>query len=181
MTVPVEEEVQDPSAGARARRPVPRRLLLVGLLAAGGLAAGVWWLLTPAVFGPPGSLSGLGVELGQPAVVGTGLFPSHEVVIVGVEPATPPPPGVTVTFHGCSNLPLGAARGELETACGKVRDIEGLPLEADGKGPWHVVARIEFSEPGTFKTNGFVVSFRDGLRRGRQTSGVGVEISAPEP
>ena len=154
-------------------------MLLVALLAAVALTAAAWWLLTPGAFGPPGSRFGLDLEVGQPAVVGTGLFPSRDVVVVGVEPVSPPPPGVSVTFHGCPTVSLGAARGELETVCGKVRDVEGLALLDDPHPPWHVVARIEFSKPGSYETNGFVVTYRDGLRRGRQTSGVGVEISAP--
>ena len=163
-----------------ARRPARRRRLLVALLAAAGaVTAAAWWLVTPDAFGPPSSRLGLDVELGQPAVVGTALFPSRDIVIVGIEPATPPPHGMTVTFHGCSTLSMGAARGDLATVCGEVRDVKGLVLQADNSSPWHVVARMEFSQPGSYETKGFVVSYRDGLRRGRQTSGMGVKLAAP--
>lgn len=61
-----------------------------------------------------------------------------------------------------------------EDICRQIRPIDGLVTGPKGlQGLWQVMMEVTLLEPGTLRFDGFEVSYRQGVRRGKQVTGSG--------
>lgn len=172
-----------------ARSPAvrgPRRFwpaaaaLLVVVVAAG------WWLLRPDALTLGSLLVGFEVNDERPRLAGDVVINDRPVELISVRPVAPPPEGTRVTPVACRlhdpRTPLGTADGPISDHCAETREVEGLRLDPHGSvegREWDVIVVIELGDQPSYVTERFVVEYRDGVRWGRQTTGVEVYAHRP--
>lgn len=154
------------------------------------VAVASWWLLRPGALAPVANAVGLEARDDRPRLTSDVVWNTRPVELISVRPALIPPEGATVTFVACRwRDPLDAfatASGSLDEHCAETREVAGLRLEPHGRASgrtWDVVAAFELGYQSSYVTEGFVVEYRKGVRRGRQTTGsvVGVFLPGHDP
>ena len=175
------------------RRPVA---VLVSGLVVVALLAGGWWLSRPDALVRPGMEASIEARDDQPRFFGDSLVVSNTrpIELVSVRPVDDPPDGVRVTIVACRwRDPLGSfatGAGPLDEHCAETREVAGLELGLHEGFPagdstynmareWEVLAVVELGDELSYVTDGFVVQYREGLRRGRQVTGGKVTVHQP--
>lgn len=151
----------------------------------------VGWFLRPDALRPVTNGVGLEALDDQPRLTGEVVMNRRTIQIVSVRPVNQPPEGAKVSFVACRwREPLQAfatASGPVTAHCAETRAVEGLVLEPRASRPmddgtliatrdWEVLAVIALGDQPSYLTEGFVVDYREGLRRGRQASGTRVAV-----
>lgn len=174
-----------------------RRLMVSAVALVGVAAAWVWWLTSPDTLDPAGVTVSLEVVPGERAAV-AGLATSFDriVEIVSIRPASPPPEGASIELLACrwiEGREIGSTprwRGS-EEHCAETRPVEGLelaplgPVRTEPGGwvmigrEWELVAVVDLGDQPSYGTEGFVVEYRDGRRRGTQASGMRIDVHRP--
>jgi hypothetical protein len=166
-----------PGGGGRGRRGIAIIVTILLLAGAAGLAL---WFLRPDALEGPGNRVGTIMRPGEHVLLGTWIDPKRDIELVSIRPIKPPPAGATVTFHGCvlSGDSIGSANGEPESECRDVLPINGLRIRKDEPTDPQIIVRIEMTEPGTYASPGFLVTYRDGIRGGTEQSGTAFTVRA---
>ncbi len=88
-----------------------------------------------------------------------------------------------MSFVGClrgSSGGFGLAPGPLEDICEATRPVEDMTLHPAGSSDgWMVVAEVTLLEEGRFEMSGYFVKYRDGMRRGRDVTGIHLSLYTP--
>lgn len=177
-----------------SRRSFVRSLAAVVAVAVVGVGASwVWWLTNPGALRPVA----IGVELTvapgvQAAASNVATNLERPIEIVSVRPAAPPPEGASLTLIACrwiEGREVGSTRAwDIDERCAETRPVEGLvlaplgPLRTEPDGTvligreWDIVAVVDLGDQLAYATDGFVVEYRDGWRRGSQLSGYRMQV-----
>ena len=162
--------------------------ILVVLVAVG------WWLLRPDALEPVADGVRFEVVDDRPRLTSSVVTNRRPIEVMSVRPAGRPPEGASVSFVACRwREPLqtfATGSGSLHAHCAETREVEGLLLEPNVsrrvgddrvsvKREWDVLAVIDLGDQQSYVTEGFVVEYREGLRRQRQTTGTRVEVYRP--
>ena len=174
--------------------PRGRRMALMAATVILALMASGWWLLRPDALEPVAN--GVGLEASDDRLRLTSYVVSNKrpVELVSVRPVTLPPEGAGVTIVACRwrdpLMAFAAGSGPLDEHCSETRDVAGLQLQPRTSLPagdgtfiatreWDVVMAVELGDQPSYVTDGFVVEYREGLRRGRQATGTQVAVYRP--
>lgn len=113
-----------------------------------------------------------------------GVFPhvNRSVEVSGVQVAGLPDGLEVVEINAVptGGTATGAARGDIyDRPDTKYRRhaVDGIRL-TPGVPRWHFIVSIRANEPGTFRTEGLIVEFKDGLRSGHQHYRQHLEVAA---
>ncbi len=172
----------------------PRPLALAGITLAFLAICGVsWWLTNPATF-DGGSYSTLTPVGFGPLATDIGDLPDtndgtrYVPVVVSIESVSPvlapeDRARVDVTFVLCrptrdSNRIMTAGPSDLQQWCAEVRPFTaGSSVEVP---TWQVLAVLSPRDDQPLTVHGYVVTYRDGLRAGRQHLGPQVDLNSAE-
>ena len=183
------DEVVTRSATPQVRRSA-RWIAAIAIV----LAAVGWWLMRSNALEPVADAVGFEAFDDQTRLTSYVVTNRRPIELVSVRPANQPPEGVNVSFVACRwPDPLQAfatGSGSPAEHCAEMRDVEGLVLEPNVRRPvghgtlsatrdWDVLAVIDLGDQPSYVTEGFVVHYREGLRRGRQATGARVAVYRP--
>lgn len=139
------------------------------------LGSSSWWATHPDAFRPSGNVIGSRLEVGETKFIANLVAdPTRPVAIVAIAPHEMSGAAARVAFRAC--LPRDQVAGTsrpLEEICRATKAVEGSVIhpgpDLDG---WRVVAEVTLLEEGQVSIKGFSVSYREGIRRGWQVTGV---------
>ena len=134
------------------------------------LVAAVWWGTHPGAVGPAGNQISSSVEVGRTYATTGIVNPVRPITIRSVEPFRPEGAEVSIEFRACDAVGGGFLLPKSQ-ACDGERDVAGVRIEPGREGT-QIRAEITLLEEGVFAMQGVVVEYRDGLRRGRQVTGM---------
>lgn len=147
-------------------------IVLIALLLVG------WWATQPGAF--PAAGDTLAYTPPDPVDerrihVDTGISPDRAIHIIAITPVygrAPEDIDERVAFHRCPTAVVGVVGPDLATYCPSPQDVEGGGLGPDDQ----VVLRLTVDDE-PIRIDGFVVTYRSGLRFGRQHTGAAVEYT----
>ena len=140
------------------------------------LATGGWWCTHPRAFLEGGDRAGAQAMIGESVVFGHVVSPHRivEITSIRVHGATG---RARVRFFACRKGSVGVLRGTAEDVCADLRPLDRVKFGPDPVAhQWTVVAEIILLEGDSFTARGFEVGYRDGIRRGRQVSGLWIAV-----
>lgn len=164
-----------PFATGRRRTGGLIAVVVIALLLVG------WWATQPAAF--PASGDTLTYTPPDPVDerrihVDTGISPDRTVHVIAITPVyerAPDDIDERVSFHRCPTAVVGVVGPDLATYCPSPQDVEG-----DGLGPDDQVVLGLTVDAEPIHIDGFVVTYRSGLRVGRQHTGAAIEYTPAE-
>lgn len=153
-----------------------------------------WWLLTPDVLQGVADEVSLEQRTDHPVITSHVVAADRPVEILSVRPVDTPPPGVQVSFVACRwrnpTEAFATGRGPVSDHCADTRGVRSLRLAPVAHRPggdgtligardWEILAVVDLGDQSAYVTDGFIVSYRDGVRRGTQATGVKVTVYRP--
>jgi hypothetical protein len=171
-----------------AVRRTPRLLAFAAMAAlAAVLLGGTWWVTHPTRLEPVSGVTGMKGAVGQPTLVGLFAYPRNgSVVLRDATPRVAPgSAAANVRVLWCigptDGMPIGALPATARASCNETPPLGGqrltMPMPDTNFG--HLVLEIIPLEPGEVTVEGADVAYSAGLQRGKQASGLVVEVNAP--
>lgn len=157
----------------------PRRthwFFVSALVAVLAVVAGTWWETHPNVFPDYGNGAGITNRVGDPALFGL-TFPvvrnrPGRIHILAVAPHLGSgPPGAAVTAMHCAGGNIGTARGRVRASCHTFGPAAGSTLIVGPGTHDQLILVVRSSHVGKVVVTGATVTYRDGVRFGRQHIG----------
>ena len=139
------------------------------------------WVTQPGAFADPGNTVGYAPadRVAQQRIhLDTGISPDRPVHVISIAPVydqAPEDVADRVTFHRCSAAAVGVVGADLTSYCPSPQDVEGDLLGPDDQ----VVLGLTVDDTA-IRIDGFVVTYRSGIRFGRQHTGNTVEFTPAE-
>lgn len=178
------QDVHDPDLPSDP--PARRRALVVATALILIVCGAGWWTTHPQAFDPAGNGEGAQVMVGETRLLYPVVLPKRGVKIISVRPhneaGTPakvslfacvPNGGLPYSIVGGSNL-APTTRNE---QCKKTRLVGGTKVGArPNPSPWVIAMEIELLGDGLHKIHGFEVTYWDGVRFGRQVTGMDIDV-----
>lgn len=136
-----------------------------------------WWPFFPGAFGSLGNSLGLGPYAdGHEGLVhvDTGIYPDRSVHVLRITPRIVEGPddlADQVSFHWCPSGSVGAVGADLTADCPSPGPVQGATIDDDGQ----VVLALPIDDTA-IRIEGFVVTYRSGIRFGRQQTGSTIEL-----
>lgn len=172
------------------------RLVSVALVVGVVLMAlvGGWWLVGPDALEPVANGVVLEASDDRPRLTSDVVSNRRPVELVSVRPVTPAPEGARVTIVACRwRDPLTAfatGSGAFDEHCSETREVAGFRLAPHKSRPvgdgtfvatreWEILMGVELGDQPAYVTEGFIVEYREGIRRGQQTTGTQVAVHRP--
>jgi len=151
--------------------------LVAAFVAVLAVLAGAWWETHPSVFPAYGNGAGITNRVGDPALFGL-TFPvvrdqPGRIHILAVTPHLgPAPPGATVTAMHCVGGNIGVDRGRVRASCHTFGPAAGSTLIVGPGTHDQLILVVRSPQVGDVVVTGATVTYRDGVRFGRQHIGM---------
>jgi hypothetical protein len=179
--------VGDVAVGAEAARlPVegPRRFgsrRVLAMVAAAGIVAVGWWITQPAAVQPAGNLTEVPVRPGGTTVFGSVATVQRPITVVSVAPRLEAG-AATAEVLACRQARPRTRIGvvgpdEIREHCVRTAPAAGARISPEGG--WYLIAAVTKESVEDVRINGFDITYRDGIRRGAQTSGEHLVLRGP--
>ncbi len=139
-----------------------------------------WWLFFPGTFDPTDDLTSYGpYEDGHPELihVDARILPDRPVHVLRIRPNIVEGPedlADLASFHWCPSGSVGVVGADLTADCPSPSPVQGATIDDDGQ----VVLALPIDE-ARVRIEGFVVTYRSGIRFGRQQTGSTIEFIPP--
>ena len=164
------------ASGLRA----PRMKVLLAVVVAAALGSAGWWLTHPTALHSHGNRTTTPKRIGEAVVVGEVVGLKGDITVLGVTPRITQ--GVAdvrvLVCEPTTSTRIGSmAAGNLESMCSGGRPAEGATLTKDGDE--YLVAEITRRSRERVRIAGYDVTYRSGLQRGTQRTGMHVWVVGP--
>ncbi len=167
-----------PRSEPEATRWWTRRRIRIGfaaLLVVAALIGGAWWETHPAVYPDYSGDVAILNKVGQPALFAVTYptvrdRPGEVHVLATAAHVTSAPPGskLNVEVVYCAHGHVGVGRGSLAKSCGWYRSAAGSTQQLGRGAEGQLLLVVSCNRPGKVVVDGMTVTYRDGIRFGRQ-------------
>lgn len=154
----------------------PLWLFVSALVAALAAVAGAWWETHPSAFTAYGNGASITNRVGDPALFGL-TFPVRDQpgrihILAVTAHLDSGPPGASVTAMHCAGGNLVVGRGRVRTSCATFGPAAGSTLSVGRRTHDQLILVVRSRQLGKVVVTGATVTYRDGVRFGRQHIGM---------